>query len=186
MIRSFHLALAAGVLLLLACGNKSAPKSVAGVPGEAFAPLTETDVARFARALPAVNEYLSRRDGPASQETRVRDKAAKVLGATIEWVPEVDGIDSVFAANGVDWPFFRAMLYRVAVCAWTVGLEQTQDECKRIIRAQPTGAMAAAIRKRLRQMKEVAAAVPESNLEVFKRHYQDLRGFFYIVDAEAD
>src|SRR5512138_925764 len=89
-------------LLCLTCGRASTPKSVAGVPGEAFAPLTEDDVARFTGALPAVNEYLSRRDRPASQQTRARDKAAKVLGATIEWVPEVDGIDSVFAANGVD------------------------------------------------------------------------------------
>lgn len=177
------LAVATG-LLCLSCGRVSTPRSVAGVPREAFAPLTESDVARFARALPAVNEYLSRRDRPASQETRARDNAAKVLAATIEWVPEVDGIDSVFAANGVDWPFFRAMLYRVAVCAWTVGLEQTQEESKRIIRAQPTGAMAAAIRKRLSQMKEIAAAVPASNMEMFNRHYQDLKGFFYIVEAD--
>ncbi len=185
MTKAFKLALAAGVLLALACGNKSS-KSVAGVPGEAFAPLTEDDVARFAGALPAVNEYLSQRNRPASQEPRARDNAAKVLAATIEWVPQVEGIDSVFAANGVDWPFFRAMLYRVAVCAWTVGLEQTREESTRVVRAQSTGAMAAAMRKRLRQMKEIAAAVPESNLEVFKRHYQDLRDFFYIVDAEAE
>ena len=186
MTRSFKLAMAVVVLLCLACGNKSAPKSVAGVPGEAFAPLTEDDVARFTRALPAVVEYMRWRDRPSGEGLRARDNAAKVLAATIEWVPKIDGIDSVFAANDVDWPFFRAMLYRLAACAWTVGLEQTKEQSSRVIRAQPTGAMAGAMRKRLRDMKEIAAAVPDTNLEVFRRHYQDLRGFFYIVDAEEE
>jgi len=181
--RTFKLALAAGILLLLACGNKSAPKSVAGVPGEAFAPLTEDDVARFVHALPPVVEHLRWRDRPSGKGLRARDNAAKVLAATIEWIPEIDGIDSVFAANGVDWPFFRAMLYRLAACAWTVGLEQTKEQSRRMIRAQPTGAMAGAMRKRLRQMKEIAAAVPAANIEMFNRHYQDLRDFFSIVDA---
>ena len=79
-------AIAGAVLLCLACGgNKAAPKPVAGVPGEAFAPLTETDVARFARALPAVVSYLHMRGGPEGQ-LRVRDDAGKVLAHGIEWV----------------------------------------------------------------------------------------------------
>lgn len=173
-------------LMCLACGNRSAPKSVAGVPGEAFAPLTEDDVARFTRALPPVVEYLSWRNKPSGERLRARDDAAKVLAATIEWVPKTEGIDSVLEANGVDWAFFRAMLYRVAVCAWTVGLEQTEEQSRRVLRAQPTSAMAGAMRKRLKQMKEIAAAVPDANIETFKRHYQDLKDFFRIVEADEE
>jgi hypothetical protein len=181
---SFKLAIVTAVLLCLACGKKPAPKSVTGLPAEAFAPLTEDDVARFTRALPAVVEYLSWHGMASGEKLRARDDAAKVLAATIEWVPKTAGIDSVFAANGVDWPFFRAMLYRVAVCAWTVGLAQTEDQARRAIRSQSTRAMAGALRKRLKQMKEIAAAVPASNMEMFNRHYQDLKGFFYIVEAD--
>jgi hypothetical protein len=186
MSRSLKLTMVATVLLALACARRATPKSVAGVPSEAFAPLTEDDVARFTHALPAVIEYLHWRDRPSGEALRARDDAGKVLAATIEWVPKVDGIDSVFAAKGVDWPFFRAMLYRVAVCAWTVGLGQTEEQSSRLIRAQPTGAMASAMRKRLSQMKKIAAAVPDANMEMFKRHYQDLRDFFYIVDTDEE
>jgi hypothetical protein len=186
MTGSLKLTIAALALLGLACGKKPVSKSVAGLPAEAFAPLTEGDVARFARALPAVVEYLSWHGKGSGERLRARDDAAKVLAATIEWVPKTEGIDSVFAANDVDWPFFRAMLYRAAVCAWTVGLAQTEDQAQRAIRSQPTGAMAGAVRKRLRQMKEIAAAVPDENLETFKRHYQDLKDFFYIVDADEE
>lgn len=186
MTKSLRLTVVAVTLLCLACGKRSGPKSVAGVPGEAFASLTEDDIARFTRALPAVVEYLDWSDKPSGEKLRARDDAAKVLAATIEWVPETKGIDSVFEANGVDWPFFRAMLYRVAVCAWTVGLGQTKEQSRRLLRAQPTSAMAGAMRKRLRQMKEIAAAVPPANIEVFNRHYQDLKDFFSIVDAEEE
>jgi len=174
---------AAVVLLCLACGGtKSAPKSVAGLPGEAFAPLTETDVARFARALPAMVEYLDWHGSGSREKVRVRDDMAKVLAAGIEWIPKTDGVDSVLAANGADWPFFRAMLYRLSVCAWAVGLESGEEEQQRIIRTEPTNAMASALRKRLKQIKEVAAAVPPANVEVFKRHYRELGDFMRIVD----
>jgi hypothetical protein len=180
-----RVAVAAVVLACLACGGKrTAAKAVASVPAEAFAPLTEDDVARFVRALPAVVEHVNWRRTPRDEELRVRDDAAKVLAATIEWLPAVEGIDSVFAANGVDWPFFRAMLYRLAVCAWSVGMDQTEEQSKRLIRSQPTGAIAHAMRKRLRQMREIAAAVPAANLEVFHRHYRELRPFFAIVDYD--
>lgn len=184
MTKFLKLTIVALMLIGLACGKKPAPKSVDGLPAEAFAPLTEDDVARFTRALPAVVGYLSWHGKASGEKLRARDDAARVLSATIEWVPKTKGIDSVFAANGVDWPFFRAMLYRVAVCAWSVGLGQTEEESRRLLRAQPTSAMAGAMRKRLRQMKEIAAAVPDANMETFKRHYQDLKDFFYIVDAE--
>jgi len=184
--RSLKLTIAALTLIGLACGKKPAPKSVAGLPAEAFAPLTEDDVARFTRALPAVVEYLSWHGKASGEKLRARDDAAKVLAATIEWVPKAEGIDSVFAANGVDWPFFRAMLYRVAVCAWTVGLGQTEEQSRSMIRAQPTSAMAGAMRARLKQMKEIAAAVPASNMEMFNRHYQDLKDFFHIVEADEE
>ncbi len=184
MTRSFKLALAAGVLLLLACGSKSAPKSVAGVPGEAFAPLTETDVARFARALPAVVSYVHMRGGP-EDNLRLRDSMGAILAKNIEWVARVEGIDSVLAANGTDWKSFRAMLYRVSVCAWVVGSkdEEHQEEMKQLMRAQPTRAVVTQLRRRQRQMKSVVAAVPASNVEMFRRHYQDLNDFFYIVEA---
>jgi hypothetical protein len=179
-------AIAGAVLLCLACGgNKAAPKPVAGVPGEAFAPLTETDVARFARALPAVVSYLHMRGGPEGQ-LRVRDDAGKVLAHGIEWVAQAEGVDSVFAANGTDWKFFRAMLYRVSVCAWAVGMEnEGQGEAmKRVVRSQPNRSMAGQLRSRIKQMKAVVAAVPEANIEMFRRHYQDLKDFFFIVEEE--
>lgn len=176
---------AAVILVCLACGGKkTAAKAVAGVPAEAFTPLTEDDVARFVRALPAVVAHLSWHGASKGEGLRARDDAAKVLAATIEWVSEAEGVNSVFAANGVDWPFFRAMLYRLAVCAWTVGLDQTQEQARRLIRSQPTSAMAGAMRKRLKQMKEIAAAVPAANLEVFNRHYREIRPFFEIVNSE--
>jgi hypothetical protein len=176
---------AAVVVFSLACSRKApAAQAIAGVPAEAFAPLTEDDAARFARALPAVVEHLSWHGGSPDDGLRVRDDAAKVLAAAIEWVPKTEGIDSVFAANGVDWPFFRAMLYRLAVCAWTVGLEDTDEQARRAIRSQPTNAVASAMRKRLRQMKTIAAAVPAANVEIFKRHYRELNGFFAIVDSD--
>lgn len=185
MVRLLTFAVAVAALLSSACGGKkTAPKAVAGVPAEAFAPLTEDDVARFARALPAVVAHVSWHGASKGEGLRARDDAAKVLAATIEWVPEVEGVDSVFAANGVDWPFFRAMLYRLAVCAWAVGMEQTGEQAKRAIRSQTTNAMASAIRKRLRQMKDIAAAVPAANLEVFDRHYRELKPFFAIVESD--
>lgn len=185
MVRLLAFAVTVVALFSSACGGKkTVPKAVAGMPAEAFAPLTEDDVARFARALPAVVEHLSWHGGSSGDGLRVRDDAAKVLAAAIEWVPKTEGIDSVFAANGVDWPFFRAMLYRLAVCAWAVGMEQTEEQAKRAIRSQTTNAVAGAMRKRLRQMKTIAAAVPAANVEIFRRHYRELNGFFAIVDSD--
>ena len=184
MSRSLTLAMVANLLLSLTCGRGTAPKPVAGVPGEAFAPLTETDVARFARALPAVIQYVHMRGGPDGQ-LRLRDDMGKVLANNIEWVAQVDGIDSVLEANGVDWKFFRSMLYRVSVCAWAVGSgdKEHQEEMKQLMRSQPTRAVVTQLRSRQRQVKSVVAAVPTSNVETFRRHYQDLRDFFYIVEA---
>ncbi len=185
MAKSLRLAIVAAVLLCLVCGGKkAAPKSVAGVPAEAFAPLTEDDVARFARALPAVVEYLSWRGNASGEGLRARDDATKVLIANIEPIQKTEGIDSVLAANGTDWPFFRAMLYRLSACAWEVGLEGGDERERRLIRSQPTKAMASVQRSRLKQMKEIVAAVPAANVEVFKRHYRELRSFMSIVGSD--
>lgn len=182
-MRSLLRAVVAGfALLCLACGGRRAPKPVAGLPAEAFAPLTEDDVARFARVLPALAEYLDWHGSGSSEKVKVRDDMAKVLAAGVEWIPKTAGVDSVLAANGVDWPFIRAMLYRLSVCAWAVGIESGEEERQRMIRSQTTRAMASALRKRLSQMKEIVAAVPPANVEVFKRHYRELEGFFSIVD----
>ena len=54
---------------------------------------------------------------------------------------------------------------------------------KQLMRAQPTRAVVTQLRRRQRQMKSVVAAVPASNIEMFRRHYQDLNDFFYIVEA---
>jgi hypothetical protein len=171
-------------LLLFACSKAPAPKSVAGVPGEAFAPLTETDVARFARVLPEVVSYLYERGGPETQP-RMRDGMAKYLANNIEWVAHVDGIDSVLASNGTNWDFLRAMLYRISVCAWVVGTnDETQAQMRKLVRSEPTSAVAGQLRKRVRDMKAVVAAVPPANVEMFKRHYRDLKDFFYIVEAD--
>jgi hypothetical protein len=171
------------VLICLACSRTESPKSVAGLPREAFAPLTETDVARFARALPAMVEYVDLHGGGSSEKLRMRDDMAKVLATGIDWIAKTDGVDSVLAANGADWPFFRAMLYRLSVCAWAVGLEDGgMEQQQRIIRAQTTRAMASALRKRLKQIKDVADAVPPANVEIFKRHYRELGDFMRIVD----
>ena len=184
MTKSLRLACLAVTLMCIACRKGSGPMSVAGVPGEAFAPLTETDVARFARALPAVVSYVHMRGGP-EDNLRLRDSMGAVLANNIEWVARVDGIDSVLAANGADWKFFRSMLYRISVCAWAVGSKdkEHQDEMKQLMRSQPTRAVVTQLRSRQRQMKSVVAAVPTSNVETFRRHYQDLRDFFYIVEA---
>jgi hypothetical protein len=179
---------AAVVVFSLACSRKApAVSPVANVPAEAFAPLTETDIARFARALPAVVEYVDWHRGSApGKELRPRDDLGKVLASGIEWVANVEGIDSVLAANGTDWPFFRTMLYRVSACAWAVGSEgkEQNEEMKRAVRSEPNKALASQLRLRMKQMKAVAAAVPAANIEVFKRHYQDVKNFFYIVEAE--
>ncbi len=79
MTKSFTLAAVAVTLLCLACGRRSAPKSVADVPREAFAPLTETDVARFVKALPAMIEYMDLHGSGSTEKLRMRDDMAKVL-----------------------------------------------------------------------------------------------------------
>lgn len=184
MTKSFTLAIVAVTLLCLACGRRSAPKPVADVPREAFAPLTETDVARFVKALPAMIEYMDLHGSGSTEKLRMRDDMAKVLANGIEWIGNTDGVDSVLAANGSDWPFFRAMLYRLSACAWAVGLEEEggMEQQQRIIRSQTTKAMASAMRKRLKQIQDVANAVPPANVEIFKRHYRELEDFMRIVD----
>lgn len=171
------------VLMCLACGRRASPKSVAGLPSEAFAPLTETDIARFARVLPAMVEYIELHGSGSSDKIGMRDDMAKVLAAGIEWIAATDGVDSVLATCDTDWHFFRAMLYRLTVCAWAVGIEEGgMEPQQRIIREQTTTAMANALRKRLKQIKDVADAVPPANVEVFKRHYRELEDFMRIVD----
>jgi len=177
-------AVAALVLVCLACGRTATPKSVAGLPPEAFAPLTETDVARFVKALPAMIEYMDLHGSGSTEKLRMRDDMAKVLANGIEWIGKTDGVDSVLAANGSDWPFFRAMLYRLSACAWAVGMEEEggMEQQQRIIRSQTTKAVASAMRKRLKQIQDVANAVPPANVEIFKRHYRELEDFMRIVD----
>ena len=171
------------VLICFACGRKASPKSVAGLPSEAFAPLTETDLAKFVRVLPAMVEYVEEHGSGSGDKIGMRDDMAKVLAAGIEWIAATDGADSVLAACGTDWHFFRAMLYRLSVCAWAVGLEDGgMEQQQRIIRAQTTRAMASAMRKRLKQIEDVANAVPPANVEIFKRHYRELEDFMRIVD----
>jgi hypothetical protein len=184
--RSLKLTVVALALIGLACGKKPAPKSVAGLPAEAFAPLTETDIARFTRVLPEVASYLRERGGPEVRP-HTRDEMGTYLANNIEWVAHVEGVDSVLAANGTRWQFFRAMLYRISACAWVVGLnDETRAQMKRAIRSEPTGAMAAQLRRRMKEAEAIAAAVPPSNVETFKRHYSDLKDFFYIVEADEE
>jgi hypothetical protein len=145
--------------------------------------LTETDIARFAKALPAMIEYMDLHGSGSNEKLRMRDDMAKVLAAGIEWIGKTDGVDSVLAANGADWPFFRAMLYRLSACAWAVGIEEgAVEQQQRMIRAQTTKAMASAMRRRLKQLQDVANAVPPANVETFKRHYRELEDFMRIVD----
>lgn len=185
MVRALTLMIATVMLFGLACGrNKPPPKAVAGMPAEAFAPLTEDDVVRFARALPSVVAQMSWHGAAEGERLRARDDAVMVLAVASERVRTTEGIDSVFAANGVDWPFFRAMLYRLSACAYVVGLKEADEETRRMIRSEPTRAIASAMRRRLQQMKEIAAAVPPSNIEVFQRHFRELKGFFTIMGSD--
>lgn len=160
--------------------RRAAPKDVEGFPAVAFEPMSEDDVSRFAAALPALVEFLRDR-GPQDAGLKLTDAAATVFGHGIEWVGKTPGIDSVLAANNMDWPFLRAMLWRLSVCALAVGMDDAKEEGRQLMHGARRG-VAHDMRVRIRQMSRAVSRVPKENVEIFQRHYRDVHDFFLIVE----
>jgi hypothetical protein len=179
------LLLVVGLALLAApgCRGRAAGNEVPkGVPKEAFAPMTEDDVARFIAVLPGVLEHLESHGSGPEGTLKPRSTVAQIMTHDVEWVGKVDGIDELLKKGGADWPFFRAMLYRLTACTYAVGVEEVgEDGFKDAVRREPNGLMAKELRKRIKEMKAVGAAVPKENVEIFQRHFRDLHDFFPIV-----
>lgn len=164
-------------------GGAAGDAALRGVPKEAFAPMNEDDVALFIAVLPPVSDLLTHSLGSGPEGTlKPRSTVAQVMARGIEWIGKVDGISETLKAGGADWPFFRAMLYRLTACTYAVGIEEVGEQgFKDAVRREPNGLMAKELRKRIKEMKAIGAAVPKENVETFQRHFRDLHDFFPIV-----
>lgn len=174
--------LLAAMVCCAGCGTREpARKKLGGVPDEAFAPLTEDDIARLVEILPALARHVHDRGWGETDEWTARDNIGRVMTAMIERVGTAPGVDSLLTAHGTDWTFCRAMLWRLLVCSWVVGFEDEGVDGRKIIRSEPSRVKAKELRKRLDEMKTVVDHVPAANVDAFRRHYRDLRVFFALL-----
>lgn len=164
------------VCLVGAC--RRAPQSVAGVPVCAFEPLTEDDVALFLNVLPKVTGYLHLRYHPP--ETKVSDSISTYFRKKVEALGDAPGLDSVLQANGTDWPWFRAMMYRVIVTVTARGREQAEANMQQSLRRARPGVVRN-VKRQMRDMERIAAHVPARNLEVFARHARELADIGWLL-----
>jgi hypothetical protein len=178
----YYAVLAAAVLLAIGtgCRNQESAKTVEGVPGLAFERLTEDDVVRFCQALPSVVAYLED-ETPSREPVKPTAGMAAVYTRNVEWVKDVPGVDSMLSANGLDWPFLRAMLWRLQMIAIVVGLEDVETQARSSMLQAPAD-MRKLMKQRLKEMKTIAEHVPKENVEVFQRHYREIRPFFQVVE----
>lgn len=173
------------LMLVVGCGTGPAEtETEAGIPIIAFTPLAEDDIARFVPVLPELAGHISHHGRAFGEETSVRQKSGKLVSAAIERLGATPGVDSIAAAHGLDWPFCRAMLWRLLVCSWAIGLEELREagiDIQDVVRREPSPTRAKALRQRLAEMRATAKQVPAANIAVFERHYRELTVFLRLL-----
>jgi hypothetical protein len=158
-------AIVAGVF----CGGKKteAPKAAtpvvanlpAGWPAEAFGELTKAEVDAYGKVLPSVTAAL-KAGGFKPVASTPPDMVAD-MGATIEAMKPVAGVEDALKAGNMAWDAFRITTYKVMAAnnAMTMGLAEAMMKDMK-------GAEADAAKAEIAKAKLVFDQVPKANQEM--------------------
>ncbi len=131
----------------------------AGWPAEAFAALTKAEVDAYGKALPAVAAAL-KAGGFKPVESSPADLVAD-MGATIEAMKGVAGVEAALKAGNMTWDAFRVTTYKVLAAnnATVIGMAEAMVK-------DMQGAEGDAARAAVAKAKTVFEQVPKANKDM--------------------
>jgi hypothetical protein len=131
----------------------------AGWPAEAFAELTKAEVDAYAKVLPAVTSALKAGGFKPVQSTPA-DLVAD-LGATVEKMKDVAGVDAALKAGNMTWDAFRVTTYKVLAAndATVIGMAEAMVKDMK-------GAEGDAARAEVAKAKAVFDQVPKASKDM--------------------
>jgi hypothetical protein len=162
------------------CGGKAgsqAPATVEKWPAEATGELTENDVARLVKVLPALDAAL-KADSWRPAMPREGDGPVAALAGYVESM-NVPGVDDSLKKAGSNWSEVRATLYKAFAATTALSIDRTTPEMLAQVRKDTS----AAARKALEGYPAFKAAysqIPAENKRVFAKHEQELQ-FLYTL-----
>jgi hypothetical protein len=171
------------VLAGVFCGGKSgrqAPAMVEKWPAEVTDMLTENDVARLVKVLPALDAAL-KADSWSPTRPKEGDGPVAALAGYVESM-NLPGVDDSLKAAGSSWNEIRPTLYKAFAATTALSYDRTPPEMAEQI-AQMRKDTSAVARKAIQGYDAFKAAysqIPEENKKVFAAHEQELQ-FLYTL-----
>ncbi len=145
------------------------PAAAGEFPADAFAVITEAEMATFIKALPGVGEALEAAEySPEEQEGA---DIATGLSTMVEGIKVVDGVEAALKAAGTDWAQFRSTLYKVMTATAAFGVEMASAMAEELGGDSPEAKEAMA---ELEKAKEFTSQVPQENKDMVIQHMDDL------------
>ncbi len=138
-------------------------------PAEAFAELTEAEMGKLIKALPAVSEVLDAA-GYDPEEPEEGDLAGGLMTA-IEGVGKVAGVEAALKKAGMNWPEFRVATYKVMVAMVAFGVDMA------MAMAEELGGDSPEVKEGMKELeaaKAFTSKVPQANKDMVFAHMDEL------------
>ncbi len=157
------------------CGGRTGPQQPAAraaFPSVACSTLTEAELTRLVRALPAFNGALKAAKWTFSP-TEPGEGLAGSLTTLIEHM-HVAGVRESLEAVGSDWDAVRATLYKVFAASAALNVAGVPPDRVEQMKQDKTDAGRRMYRGYV-AVKEACSALPAANLELVKSRHQELQ-----------
>lgn len=165
------------------CGGKSGSQATATVekwPTEVTGTLTENDVARLVKVLPALDAAL-KADSWRPARPEEGDGPVAALTGYVESM-NVPGVDDSLKKAGSSWGEIRATLYKALAATTALSVDRTPPEMAAQI-AQMRKDTSAAVKKAVQGYDAFKAAysqIPAENKRLFAEHEQELQSLYML------
>jgi len=160
------------------CGGKSgsqAPVTVAKWPAEVTGRLTESDLAKLVKVLPALDAALK----AESWTPTLPDGGDGPVAALIGYVESmnVPGVDDSLRKVGSSWGEVRSTLYKAFSATTALSVDGAPPEVVAQMR-KDTSAVARKTLEGYEAFKAAYSQIPEENKRVFAKHEQELHSLY--------
>jgi len=173
VVLSVALALFAGVY----CGGKKAePQAqteaqVTPLPAEALQALTDDEIVKFVKAVPAAAAALKAANYVAPQPAE-DEQVAVVLTKMVDGMKDVAGLNDALVGAGTNWDEFRGTMMRVMAASAAMSADMAGEMSAAY--AADTSAEAKEMVKKIDALKTACANVPAENKQMVQKHGEEL------------
>jgi hypothetical protein len=178
MRKLMTLVMAVVVLGGVFCGGKSGSQGPAKVekwPAEATGTLTENDLARLAKVLPALDAAL-KADTWRPARLKEGDGPVAALSGYVESM-NLPGVDDSLKKAGSSWSEVRSTLYKAFAATTALSMDRASPEMVARIEQMKKDTSTAAKKtlKGYEAFKAAYAQIPVENKQAFAKHEQELQ-----------